>query len=99
MPEQPACRAARLFISISAAHGSNSSSADFFRVSIVHSEGTTQLFNQAGAATNRNGAWAAGSWNISQFAGQSIRVLISAADAATASLVEAAVDDVRITSQ
>ena len=81
------------------AHGSNSSNTDFFRVSIVHSGGTTQVFNQVGAPTNRNGAWATGTFNISAFAGQSIRVLISAADAGTASLVEAGVDDVRITQQ
>ena len=79
------------------AHGSNSSSADFFRVAIVHSGGTTTLFTQAGAAANRNGAWAVGTWNISSFAGQSVRILISAADASGASLVEAGVDDVRIT--
>jgi aminopeptidase S len=79
------------------AHGSNSSSADFFRVSIVHNGGTTQLFNQAGAAANRNGAWATGTWNISAYAGQSIRILIQAADASTASLVEAGVDNVTIT--
>lgn len=79
------------------AHGSNSSSADFFRVSIVHSGGTTVLFTQPGAATNRNGAWATGSWNISAYAGQQVRVLVAAADASTASLVEAGVDDVRIT--
>jgi aminopeptidase S len=81
------------------AHGSNSSSADFFRVSIVHNAGTTILFTQVGAATNRNGAWAVGTWNISAFAGQSVRILISAADASGASLVEAGVDDVRVTQQ
>ena len=81
------------------AHGTNSSSADFFRVSIVHNGGTTVLFTQAGAASNRNGAWAVGSWNISAYAGQSVRVLITAADASGASLTEAGVDDVRITSQ
>jgi hypothetical protein len=78
------------------AHGSNSSSADFFRVSVVHSGGTTVLFNQAGAATNRNGSWATGSVNLSPYAGQSVRILFEAADASTASLVEAGVDDVRI---
>ncbi|WP_203915539.1 M14 family metallopeptidase, partial [Rhizocola hellebori] len=81
------------------AHGTNATNADFFRVSIVHNGGTTQLFNQAGAASNRNGAWATGSWDISAYAGQSVRILIQAADAATASLVEAGVDDVRITRQ
>ncbi|WP_212845890.1 M28 family peptidase [Catellatospora sp. IY07-71] len=79
------------------AHGSNSSSADYLRISIVHSGGTTTLFTQAGAATNRNGGWALGTWNISAYAGQSVRILVTAADASTASLVEAGVDDVKIT--
>ncbi|HZM78882.1 MAG TPA: S8 family peptidase [Candidatus Limnocylindrales bacterium] len=79
------------------AHLNNSSSADFFRVSIVHSGGTTVLFTQAGAAANRAGAWATGSNNITSFAGQSVRILVECADAATASLVECGVDDVRVT--
>jgi carboxypeptidase T len=79
------------------AHGSNSSSADFFRVSVVHNGGTTVLSTQAGAATNRNGAWAVGNLNLSAYAGQSVRIVFAAADAPTASLVEAGVDDVRIT--
>ncbi|GAB4058820.1 M28 family peptidase [Catellatospora paridis] len=79
------------------AHGSNSSSADYFRVSIVHNTGTAILFTQAGAASNRNGSWALGTWNISAYAGQSVRILITAADASTASLVEAGVDDAKIT--
>lgn len=95
----PATGTLTLSLSWYLAHGSNSSSADFFRVSIVHSGGTTVLFTQAGAASNRNGAWAVTSWNISTYAGQSIRVQITAADASGASLVEAGVDDVRITSQ
>jgi aminopeptidase S len=93
----PASGTLNLNLSWYLAHGSNSSTADFFRVSIVHSAGTTVLFTQAGAAANRNGAWAQGSWNISAYAGQSVRVLVEAADASTASLVEAGVDDVTIT--
>ncbi|HZM83094.1 MAG TPA: choice-of-anchor B family protein [Candidatus Limnocylindrales bacterium] len=81
------------------AHGTNATSADFFRVSIVHNGGTTQLFNQAGAATDRDAAWTVGTWNISAFAGQSVRFLIQAADASTASLVEAGVDDFKVTRQ
>jgi aminopeptidase S len=95
----PATGTLTLSLSWYLAHGSNASSADFLRVSIVHNGGTTQLFNQAGAATNRNGAWATGSWNISAYAGQSVRILVQAADASTASLVEAGVDDVLITAQ
>lgn len=78
------------------AHGSNSSSADFFRVSVVTPTGTTVLFTQAGAASNRNGAWALGTANLSSFAGQQVRILFQAADASTASLLEAGVDDVSI---
>jgi subtilisin family serine protease len=79
------------------AHLNNSSSADFFRVSIVHSGGTTVLFTQAGAATNRAGAWATGSSNLTSFAGQSVQILVQCSDASTASLVECGVDDVRVT--
>jgi aminopeptidase S len=79
------------------AHLNNSSSADFFRVFVVSGTTSTQVFNQAGAATNRAGAWATASVNLSSFAGQSIRLRVEAADASTASLVEAGVDDVVIT--
>ncbi|MFF5213834.1 M14 family zinc carboxypeptidase [Micromonospora sp. NPDC000442] len=80
------------------AHGSNSSSADYFRVSVVHSGGTTTLLTQAGAASNRNGAWTVSNLDLTPYAGQSIRILVEAADTSTASLVEAAVDNVTITS-
>ena len=80
------------------AHGSNSSSADYLRVYVQNSSGArTQVFNLAGAATNRNGVWGTGSASLNAFAGQTIRLVVEAADASTASLVEAGVDDVRIT--
>src|SRR5690606_12804264 len=79
------------------AHASNSSSADYLRVSIVHNGGTTQVFNRTGSASDVDAAWSVGTANLTPYAGQSIRILISAADASGASLVEAAVDDVRIT--
>jgi carboxypeptidase T len=78
------------------AHGTNASAADFFRISVVTSGGTTVLFSQAGAATNRNAAWALANLNLTPYAGQSVRILVEAADASGASLVEAAVDDVTI---
>ncbi|MEV0396636.1 M14 family metallopeptidase [Polymorphospora rubra] len=80
------------------AHGSNSSSADYFRISVVHNGGTTQLLNVNGAASNRNGTWAAANLNLTPYAGQSVRILVQAADASGASLVEAAVDNVIVTS-
>jgi len=81
------------------AHGSNATSADFFRVTIVSGATSTTVFQRLGAAANLNGAWASTSVNLNAFAGQTVRIRIEAADAATASLVEAGVDDVRIVSQ
>ncbi|MEU8317806.1 M14 family zinc carboxypeptidase [Nonomuraea sp. NPDC048881] len=80
------------------AHGSNASSADYFRVRVVGGT-TTTVFQQAGAATNRNGAWAVATADLTAYAGQTVRILIDAADASGASLVEAGVDDVKITQQ
>src|SRR5215470_14289775 len=81
------------------AHLNNSSTADFFRVSIVDGASVTTVFQELGAATQDNAAWATATVNLSQFAGRTIRILIQAADNAGASLVEAGVDDVRITRQ
>jgi hypothetical protein len=78
-------------------HGNNATADDFFRVSIVHSGGTTQVFNVNGAATDRDAAWSVASASLNAYAGQSVRILVQAADANTASLVEAGVDDVLIT--
>jgi len=79
------------------AHLNNSSSADYFRVRIVHAGGTTTVFQQTGAASNRAASWRTLQVDLTPYAGQSVRILIEAADAAGASLVEAAVDDVKIT--
>jgi carboxypeptidase T len=80
------------------AYGSNSSSADFLRVKVVGAT-TTTVLERLGAAVNLNGAWTASSANISAFAGQTVRIVVEAADASGASLVEAGVDDVKITQQ
>ncbi|MET9065541.1 M28 family metallopeptidase [Streptosporangium sandarakinum] len=92
----PASGPLKLGFSWYLAHGSNSSSADYLRVKVVGST-TTQVFQQLGAAANRNGAWAAAEADISSYAGQTVRILVEAADASTASLVEAGIDDVKIT--
>ena len=78
------------------AHASNSSSADFLRVRIVGGT-TATVFEQRGAATDRDAVWGTASVGLNSFAGQTISILIEAADAGNASLVEAAVDDVAIT--
>jgi extracellular elastinolytic metalloproteinase len=80
------------------AHGTNSSSADFLRISIVGAT-TTVVFQELGAADNDDAVWASTSVSLNAFAGQSVRILVEAADASTASLVEAGIDDVRVTQQ
>ncbi|MBX3056095.1 MAG: M36 family metallopeptidase [Anaerolineae bacterium] len=78
------------------AHGTNSSSADFLRVQVVGNT-TSTVFEELGAANNDDAVWSTFSGSLNSFAGQTVYLLISAADASTASLVEAAIDDVRIT--
>jgi hypothetical protein len=81
------------------AHGSNSSSADFVRVRLRNTANgaLTTLQTLTGAATNRNGAWAPMTATYTPAGDQSVQIVVEAADASTASLVEAGVDDVRIT--
>jgi hypothetical protein len=81
------------------AHLNNSSTADAFRIRVVSGTTITTVFQQLGAATNRAGSWGTATADLSAFRGQSIRLLVEATDASTASLVEAGVDDVRITQQ
>jgi carboxypeptidase T len=78
------------------AHGSNSSSADFLRVRVVGATSST-VHQVLGAATDRDGLWNQASVSLDSFAGQTVRVVVEATDAAGASLVEAGVDEVRVT--
>jgi carboxypeptidase T len=79
------------------ANGSNSSAADFLRVRVVVGSTSQTVYSRAGSAANVNGAWLTNTVSLNAFAGQTVRLVIEAADASTASLVEAGVDDVRIT--
>jgi hypothetical protein len=81
------------------AHGSNASNADFLRVSIISGATTTVVFQRLGAAADVDGVWASTSVSLNAFAGQTVTIRIEAADAAGASLVEAGIDDVRVTRQ
>jgi aminopeptidase S len=67
-------------------------------VSLVAGDGTTTtVFVEKGAANDDDAAWASTSILLDAWAGTTIRIRIEATDAGAASLVEAAVDDVRIT--
>jgi extracellular elastinolytic metalloproteinase len=78
------------------AHATNSSTADFLRVSVVGTT-TAVVFQELGAATNDDAVWANTTVSLNAFAGQTVRILVETSDASTASLVEAAIDDVKIT--
>ncbi len=77
------------------AHGSNSSAADFLRVKVVGAT-TTTVFEELGAAENDNGFWSLKTVSLDAWAGQTIYLLIEAADEGSDSLVEAAIDDLLI---
>ena len=80
------------------AHGSNASSADELRVSIVEEGGaaTTVLLEQ-GAPNDDDASWASASIALDAWAGSTVLIRIQATDGAAASLIEAAIDDVRVT--
>ena len=77
------------------AHDNKSSSADYLRIKIVGAT-TSTVLQVLGAKNNDSAAWVTLSVDVSSYAGQTVYILIEAADASGASLVEAAVDDVLI---
>ncbi|NOK61507.1 MAG: hypothetical protein GFH27_549311n86 [Chloroflexi bacterium AL-W] len=77
-------------------HYTNSSSDDFLRVKVVGST-TTTVFEELGAANDDDAAWESTTVSLDAFAGQTVYLLIEAADAGSPSLVEAAIDDIEVT--
>ena len=78
------------------AHFSNSSTSDFFRVSLVTGSGQTTILSQLGASANRSAVWTPFSTDISAYAGQSIQLLVAASDSSNGSLVEAGFEDISL---
>ena len=80
------------------AHGSTSSSADKFEAFVEEQDGTRTLVrSEVGAADIDRPSWASASIALTPWAGQTIRIVFVATDGANESIVEAAVDDVRVT--
>ena len=80
------------------AHASNASAADTFQAFVEESDGTRTLVRaEAGAANTDRPAWASASIPLTPWAGQTVRIVFVATDGGPDSLVEAAVDDVRVT--
>jgi len=86
-----------LVLSLAFAHGANASSADWFRVWIEVDGGVRILVYQR-SATSRYRAAAYGEVRVAlaRWANQSVRIVIGAGDVSGDSLLEVAVDDVRV---
>jgi hypothetical protein len=80
------------------AHGASATTSDYFRAYVQRQDGSrTVVREERGAANADDPAWKTVTVSLDRWAGESIRIVFAAADVGKASLVEAAVDDVRIT--
>lgn len=77
-------------------HGANSSNADFFRAEVIGNT-TSTVLEVRGSATDLDAKFVRQSFDISAFAGQTVRIRFTVADNSPGSLVEGAIDDVTIT--
>ena len=90
-------RSGRLTFRYYLAHGAASSADDWLRVWVEAEDGTrTLVLEELGASNDDDAAWASASVALDAWAGQSIRLVVGAADGGRGNLVEAAIDDVRI---
>jgi hypothetical protein len=80
------------------AHGSSSTAADYFQAFVEETDGTrTLVHEERGAANADDAAWRSVAVSMAPWAGEDVRIVFAAADMGGTSLVEAAVDDIRIT--
>jgi hypothetical protein len=93
----PAELGQRLTLRWTFAHGADASDDDYLRVTVVGEAGSAVALEVLGAPTLRGTGWRGLSYLLDDFAGQRIRIRIEAADGGAESLVEAQVDDVRVT--
>lgn len=79
------------------AHAANSTPDDWLRAWVEAADGTrTLVLEELGAAEDDAAAWASARIGMDPWAGQTVRLVLGAADEGAGSLIEAAVDDVRI---
>jgi primary-amine oxidase len=81
------------------AHLWNASTSDYLRISLVEGSNRHVLLEQKGNLSNRPANWANFNASLAAYAGKQVYILVEAADAGTGSVVEAAVDKVRIVKQ
>jgi hypothetical protein len=94
----PSTAGQQLFFRYVFAHGANSSSADKLVASIEDSGGTrTPVATFSGSAADVDGVWKYVYAPMDAWAGQTVRIVFQAIDGGPDSLVEAEIDDIRIT--
>ncbi len=96
LPTDPAAVGMMTF-RYSFAHDAASTAEDGLSVMVEAADGTrTTVFQVTGSSVNLDGAWRWASAPMAPFAGQTVRIVVSAADGGADSLIEAQVDDLRI---
>ena len=93
----PAQGQSTLSFEYSFAHLHNSSSEDFFRVSVVGENQTDVVLEEQGDSVDRAGQWTEITADLTSYAGQNIQLLVEAGDLGNTSLVEAGIDNVQVT--
>jgi carboxypeptidase T len=75
-----------------------SSSADHLRAIVEEADGTqTVVWERLGSAAAFAGSWRSAAMSLDAWAGQTIRLRFEAVDGASGSILEAGIDDVRVT--
>ena len=77
-------------------HTTNGSSGDYFKISVVSATETTVIYDDQATNANKSAAWLYRTANLNHFAGQTLHLLVEAADEGGGSLVEAALEDIKI---
>ncbi len=86
-----------LVFGLSFSYGATATSADWFRVWVETEDGTrTLLYQQLAASRTRWAKYVTVRRSLAAWANQTVRIVIGAGDVGRASLVEVAVDDVRV---
>ncbi len=78
------------------AHDASATDADYLRLSVVQGASATKIWTVKGKASERNATWTAKMVSLNAWAGQTIRLRFTAVDATGDSLVEAAIENVRV---
>jgi DivIVA domain-containing protein len=78
-------------------HDASSGPEDFVRLSVISGGTTTPVWTVTGDNASLNAPWSSQTVSLSAWHGKKVRLLFEARDGGTDSVVEAAVDDVRVT--